>query len=110
MSGSSSTIRILLTGAFSTCMSCLLPQKRQRQGERAPLARSAVHVHVPAVSLHDMPDQREPEAAALRLVDQAVLGPIELLEDLLLFAFRDADPEIGDDDLDPVSGAPHVDP
>jgi hypothetical protein len=55
------------------------------------------------VGLDDMPHERETETAPLGVVHQAVLGPVELLEDLLLLRLGDADAAVPDLEADPLS-------
>ena len=55
-----------------------------RQGkvypERAALPRLALHGDPPSVGLHDVIDDRQPEAAALDVVDQTGADPVEAFE------------------------------
>src|SRR5262249_37304442 len=103
MSGSSSTMRILLIARFAPSRGRLGPKldgdgsgspgavHGQDEGERAAPAERALHLHAAAVGLHDVLDEGEPEPAALRLVHERVLRAVELLEDLLLVGLRHAD-------------------
>ena len=56
-----------------------------------PSPGCALHLDAAAVRLDDVLHDREPEAAALDVVHQAAADAVELLEDLLLLARRDAD-------------------
>src|SRR5207249_991350 len=75
----------------------LAPQ-RQADGERAPLARLALDRHPPAMHLHDVLHDRQPQTAPLDLVHQRRADAVEAVEDLLLLAPRDADAAIADRD------------
>src|SRR5262245_17865931 len=102
MSGSSSTMRIFWT-LTSSLFAGLLKRSslsvlfnRQRKCKPAAAAQRALHLHRPAMGLHDVLHQGQAQAAALGLVHQAVLGPVELLEDPLLLVLGDADAPVAD--------------
>src|SRR5688572_30100558 len=94
MSGSSSTMSILgmLSGRV---LSAPIVSQREHQCKRAAPSGGALDLHVAPVGLHDVLDEREPETAALGVVHQAVLGAVELVEDLLVLALGHADPVVG---------------
>src|SRR5262245_49223966 len=92
MSGSSSTTRILLGRGLGLGSAIGGPLERQDEREGAARAGRALHLGAAGVRLHDVLDQRQPEATALRLVHQRILRAIELLEDLALLVALDPDP------------------
>ena len=52
------------------------------------------------MALHGVLDDREPEACSARPSRARLIGAVEPLEDALLVALGDADPAVGDSDLD----------
>src|SRR2546422_1462364 len=89
--GSRRAIRHLPCDPFQRAPGGRAPQ-RQADGERAPLARLALDRHPPAMHLHDVMHDRQPQTAPLDLVHQRRADAMEAIEDLLLLAPRD---EIG---------------
>ena len=75
------------------------------QSERAAVRELAVNAHEAAVAAHRVVDDGEPEAAALRSAAQAAVNTIELAEDPLLLAPRDADAAVAHADADVTARA-----
>src|SRR5437588_9472011 len=86
MLGSSSTIRILVMLSSSMGHGRPPAPKRQRDDEFAAHARSALHDNLSIVGAHDVPYQRQAQAAAFGVVHQRVAHAIELFEDPGLLA------------------------
>ena len=68
---------------------------RHGQRERAALARSTLQLDPAAMSLHDVLDDGKPQSRAIARPGEAVIDPIELLEDSLVFDLRDPRPDSG---------------
>src|SRR5215468_11849574 len=78
---------------------CLLARThRNRERERRALPELALHPDPPAVQLHKLPAQGEPQARALHLFGRRP-HLAKLLEDLLLVLRGDADAGVTDRDL-----------
>src|ERR1043166_3354583 len=77
--------------------------------ERAPLADPALDRHPAAMSLDDVADDRQPEAAPLDVVHQAGTHAVEAVEDLVHLVARDADAVVADRDHHPSAFAPQRD-
>src|SRR5712691_2224823 len=103
ISGSSSTIRILGTSSLRSC------GHRHVQREAAALARTALDLHAPAVRLRDVLDERQAHPAAPAALRLTPSDAIELLEDSLGLARRNADALVGDLDGHPVALDPDRD-
>src|SRR5262245_44765826 len=82
---------------------------RQHEAEAAPTADLALDLDVPSVSFHD--PLHEEEAQAVASLSRRLTRPVELLEDLLGLASRDADAVVldFDDDLSPARIEPDRD-
>src|SRR5262249_52396021 len=74
----------------------------QREGERRPLAHVTLDPDPPAVELHELPSQRQPEPRALLLASIVPPDLAELLEDRRLILGRNPDPRVTDGDRDAV--------
>src|SRR4051812_34618508 len=66
-------------------------EHRQHDREHATLAERALHLDATAVRLDDVLGNRQAEARALHLAREPIVDAIELLEDALVLALRDAD-------------------
>src|SRR5262245_63828670 len=76
----------------------------QREGERRPLVHVALDPDPPAVQLHELLGQGQPEPRALLLAGVVPADLAELLEDGCLILRRDPDPGVTDSDRDHVPG------
>ena len=104
MRGSSSTTRISLfaeNGHNHLCGNVKM--------KREPLPGRALHPDAPAVGLHDGARQVQAKSRALRRSGQAVLNPVESVEDVLLLVGSDAHARIGHVDRDPLAVGPPAD-
>src|SRR4030081_1713900 len=70
--------------------------QREMERERAAATRLAVDAPEAGMAAHDVIDDREPEAGALRPRPRVGLDAVELAEDLALQPRRDANAAIGD--------------
>src|SRR5690242_15671184 len=100
MSGSSSMIRTLCNLIPSVKLhrpgQGFAAARRDQNREAAAAPRRALKLNFALVRFDDVLDQRQPEATAFGVMHQARADAIELLEDLLLFRARDANPLIDD--------------
>src|SRR5437867_3124530 len=83
--------------------------ERELQRERAAASRLAVHANGPAMPAHDVIDNGESEAGALRPGPGIGLDAEELAEDLALHPHGNADPAVADADDPEAVGAPDLD-
>src|SRR2546427_4183711 len=80
--------------------------QRQPDGEGAACPGLALNHDAPAVHLHDVLHDRQPQPAPLHLVHQPRPDAVEAVEDLLLLGARDADAVVAhrDDRLVAIPG------
>src|SRR5262245_57301090 len=95
ISRSSSTISIRATGVLERCRTDRDPER-----ERAPLPRLAVDPDLAAVHLRDLLRDCQADSVAAGLLNRRAAAAIELLEDLSVLRLRDAEPAVGDSQVD----------
>src|SRR5690606_23167750 len=75
---------------MSPCRSSLACATRKDERERAATPLGALELHAPTVSPHHVLHDGEAEARALTLAREAIVHPVELLEDALVLDLGDA--------------------